>query len=197
MRVHSRWYRARTRSPEEVAGALAFIAWRVARAMLARMRRAGFTLEAGPRYFDFLSEALAFAIQVAWRVAYVRLDEAGRATFAAAVARRAAAILAENESELLGEAPRARIEARFIARVNQSFEDYGPFGHGPEGPDFGFLRCFASLLCEVVPEPDRPWVHDQVIAIEGPEAASTVARSLAGLLDPAPSRPRGRAAALP
>ena len=64
MRVHAHWFRDReVRSPDEVAGAMAIICWRIALAALARMRNAGFTLDAGPRYFDFLSEALAFAIQ--------------------------------------------------------------------------------------------------------------------------------------
>jgi hypothetical protein len=197
MRVHSRWFRPRARGLEESAGALAFVAWRVSRAMLERMRRAGFTLDAGPPYFEFLSEALVFALQVAWRVGYDRLDAAGRDAFATAAARRAAAILAGNEAELLGGADAARIEERFIARLNRRFDDYAPFGHGPAGPDFAFLRCFASFLAEVVPEPDRRWVHDQVIAIEGPEAAATIERALAGLLAPTPAAACSRRGALP
>lgn len=196
MRVHSHWFRgAAGRSAQEVAGAMAFIAWRVAHGMLARMRKAGFTLDAGPRYFDFLAEALAFAIQVAWRGACDRMDDADRAAFAQALATRAAAVLAENQSELLGEQASAEIEAQFIARLNRRFEEYAEFGHGPDGPGFTFLRYFASLACEVVPEPDRPWVHDQIIAIEGPEAAATIARALAGLLDTAPAPARRRAVA--
>lgn len=196
MRVHSRWFRPRARGIEEPAGALALVAWRVSRAMLERMRRAGFTLDAGPLYFEFLSEALVFSLQVAWRVAYDRMDAAEREAFATVAARRSAAILAGNEAELLGESKPERIEQRFIARLNRRFDDYAPFGHGPAGPDFAFLRCFASFLCEVVPEPDRRWVHDQVIAIEGREAAATIARALAGLLAAAPGAARGRRRAL-
>jgi hypothetical protein len=197
MRVHSRWFRPRTRGPEEPAGALAFVAWRVSCAMLDRMRRAGFTLDAGPVYFEFLSETLVFALQVAWRVGYDRLDPAERDAFATAAARRSAAILAGNEADLLGESEPAHIEERFIARLNRRFDDYAPFGHGPAGPDFAFLRCFASFLCEVVPEADRRWVHDQVIAIEGPEAAATIARALAGLLAKGPAAARSRHGVLP
>ena len=53
-----------------MAGALAFITWRVAQNMLKSMRRADFDIDPGPQYFDFLAEAVAFAIQVAWRLAY-------------------------------------------------------------------------------------------------------------------------------
>ncbi|HEY4997727.1 MAG TPA: hypothetical protein VII36_01215 [Usitatibacter sp.] len=196
MRVHSRWFRrAASRGAPEVAGAMAFITWRVARSMLARMRKAGFTLDAGPRYFDFVAEALAFAIQVAWRVARERMDEAARDAFIHAIATRSAAILADNQSELLGEEASGAIEAQFIARLNLRFEEYAQFAHGPEGPDFAFLRYFASLVRDLAPESDRPWVHDQVIAIEGPEAAATVARALVDLLDESPPPRRAASSA--
>ncbi len=180
-----------------MAGAMAIISWRVARAMLARMRKAGFALEAGPRYFDFLSEALAFTIQLAWREACTRMDEPGRDAFAQALATRVASVVADNEAELLGDDAKGDIESRFVARINARFEEYAELGYGPEGPGFAFLRYFASLAAAIVAEPDRRWVHDQVIAIEGPEAAATVSRALAALLGEAgPSRPRRRAAPL-
>ncbi len=196
MRVKSHWFRpGRPKSPEEVAGAVAFIAWRIAQNMLKSMRKAGFDIDPGPQYFAFLAEALAFAIQVAWRLVYPRYDEAGRLAFMTALAHRAGEELAENESRLLGSEEPAAIKARFIARLNARFEEYAAFGHGPEGPDFAFLRYFASLLAELMPEKDRRWTSDQVIAIEGPEAAATVAKSLAGLFDTSPRRARGRSPA--
>jgi hypothetical protein len=195
MRVHSRWFRgAESRSAPEVAGAMAFIAWRVAQSMLARMRKAGFTVDAGPRYFDFIAEALAFTIQVAWRVARERMDESARDAFMHGIATRCAAILADNQSDLLGGQASDAIEAQFIARLNLRFEEYAEFAHGPEGPDFAFLRYFASLVRDLAPENDRPWVHDQVIAIEGPEAAGTVARALVDLLGESPPGASRRAA---
>lgn len=187
MRVHSRWFRSNgPKSPEVVAGALAAVAWRVARAMLARMRKADFDLGPGPAYFAFLSESLAFTAQIAWRVAWESMDEEGRVAFATALGRRMAAILAENESDLLGARPAPVVAAEFIDRLNRRFEEYAEFGFGADGPDFAFMRYFASLVIEVVPERERRWVHDQVIGIEAPEAAATVARALRGLLQAQP-----------
>ncbi len=184
MRQKVHWFRAQApRRPEEVAGALGLVLWGVSRRMLARLRHADFDIDAGPPYFAFLAEALAFAIQVAWRAAYGRYDDAGRAAFAQALAHDVARILAENEAELLGAEPVDAVRERFIALLNRRFEEYADFGCGPDGPDFAFLRYFASLLHDIVPEKDRAWIHDQAIALEGPEAAAMVARAVDGLLD--------------
>lgn len=194
MRVKARWFRAeRAKRPEEIAGAVAFIAFRVARNMLKNMRQATFDIEAGPAYFEFLAESLAFAIQAACRVAFPRLADDERLRFATALAHRAADHLAENESELLGLQPAHEIRAAFIERLNRRFAEYAELGYGGEGPHFLFLRYFASLVEPLVPEKDRRWTHDQLIAIEGPEAAATIAKSVAALFDTGPGRERRRA----
>ena len=196
IRVKSTWFKpGRAHTPEEVAGALAFITWRVAQNMLKSMRRADFDIDPGPQYFDFLAEAAAFAIQVAWRLAYPRFDDAGRLAFMTALAHRAGEELAENRSRLLGDLEPAAIKSAFIDLLNRRNEEYAEFGYGPEGPDFGFLRYFATVIAELMPEKDRRWTWDQVMAIEGPEAAATLAKSVAGLFDEAPRRPRRAASA--
>jgi hypothetical protein len=173
-----------------VAGALAFIAWRVAQNMLKSMRKAGFDIDPGPQYFDFLAEALVFAIQVAWRLVHPRYDDDGRLVFMTALANRTGEELAENRARLLGDGDTAAIKAGFIDLLNRRTGEYAEFGYGPDGPDFAFLRYFATLLAELMPEKDRKWTWDQVIAIEGPEAAATIAKSVAGLFDETPRRPR-------
>ena len=196
IRVKSTWFKpGRAHTPEEVAGALAFITWRVAQNMLKSMRRADFDIDPGPQYFDFLAEAVIFAIQVAWRLAYPRFDDAGRLAFMTALAHRAGEELAENRSRLLGDLEPAAIKSAFIDLLNRRNEEYAEFGYGPEGPDFGFLRYFATVIAELMPEKDRRWTWDQVMAIEGPEAAATLAKSVAGLFDEAPRRPRRAASA--
>lgn len=191
MRVKSQWFRpGRSHAPEEVAGALAFIAWRVAQNALKSMRKADFDIDPGPQYFDFLAEALAFSIQVAWRLVHPRYDDAGRVAFMTALANRTGDELAENRSRLLGEEGPAAIKSRYIELLNRRIAEYAEFGYGPEGPDFTFLRYFATVVSELMPEKDRRWTWDQVIAIEGPEAAASIAKAVKGLFDEAPRRPR-------
>ena len=67
MRIKSHWFRSdRPKSPEEIAGAAAFIAWRVAQNALKTMRSAKYELAPGPQYFAFLSEFLTFLTLVFW-----------------------------------------------------------------------------------------------------------------------------------
>jgi hypothetical protein len=197
IRIKSTWFRpGRPKTPEEMASALAFISWRVAQHMLKSMRKADFDIDPGPQYFDFLAEALAFAIQVGWRLVYARYDEAGRLAFMTALANRTGEELAENRARLLGDAEPAEIKSQYVVLLNRRIAEYADFGFGPEGPDFAFLRYFATLVSELMPEKDKRWTWDQVMAIEGPEAAATIAKSVAGLFDNAPGRrPRRPAAA--
>jgi len=58
-------------------------------------------------------------------------------------------------------------------------------------PGFAFVRYLGSRLEPTLPDKDRRWVLDQVMASEAPEAVAIVQRSLRELLDPAaPRRPR-------
>ncbi len=191
MRVKNTWFRpGRAHAPEEVAASLAFIVWRVAQNMLKSMRRADFDIDPGPQYFDFLAEAVVFSIQVAWRLVHPRHDDAGRLAFMTALANRTGEELAENRSRLLGDRDAAAIKADFIDLLNRRTAEYAEFGYGADGPDFAFLRYFATAVAELMPEKDKRWTWDQVMAIEGPEAAATVAKSVAGLYDETPRRPR-------
>ena len=79
MRVRSHWFKTdRPKSADEVAGAAAVIAWKVAQNALTTMRAAGFELVPGPRYFAFIEEFLAFLVVGGDRIAYARGDEAWR-----------------------------------------------------------------------------------------------------------------------
>ena len=117
-------------------------------------------------------------------------DDGGRLAFMTALANRTGEELAENRARLLGEPDAAAIKSGFIDLLNRRTAEYADFGHGPDGPDFAFLRYFATVVAELMPEKDRRWTWDQVIAIEGPEAASSVAKAVKGLFDETPRRPR-------
>lgn len=202
MRIKSTWFKpGAEHSPAEQASAMAFIVFRVGHQMLKRMRGAQFDIDAGAPYFAFLREALAFLLAVVDRIAAQRLPAEAREAFTVALVRHVARILAENETDLLG--PPAASEAghdeRFIDLVNTLFGHYADFGADPQAPDdgsfhpgFGFVRYLGHRLEPTLPEKDRRWVIDQVMAIEAPEALQIVQGAMRNLFDPAP-RPTRRA----
>lgn len=191
MRVKSRWFRAGRKSPQEIAGAAAFIAWRIAQNGLKKMRSAGYDLPPGAGYFDFAAGFLALLVVGADRIAYRTGDDEWRVAFITAMANRVGEILAENESELLADASAKDIKRRFVDLVNECAADCAGFAWDDAGPDYGFLRYFGHRIADVMRESDRTWAISQLIEIEAPDAAATLARGMAGLLDES-RRPRER-----
>lgn len=198
IRVKSRWFNSeRPKTTGEIAGATAFIVWRIAQQVLKNMRQADFDIAPGPRYFDFLSEWLVFLIQIADRMIYARKSADERYEFTSALANRVGEILADNRDDLLGEPMgEQRIDGckgSFIDLLNLRSIDYADFGFDAEQVDYGFRRYLADRLTWAVGERDAVWVHDQVMEIEAPQAVAAVCKGMRGLLDEEP-HPARRAA---
>jgi hypothetical protein len=196
LRIKSQWFKAQTpKSPQQTASALAFIVWRVAQNMLKQMRAAEFDIDIGAQYFAFMREVLVFLIQVVDRMAFDRMPEGIRSEFTPALVRRVAEILEDSENDLLG-LPASGQEshrAQFIDLFNARSNDYATFGHGPEGPDFAFVRYLGSRVTDLMIDKDRTWALDQIMAIEAPEAVATLQSAMQGVLstEPRPVRRHG------
>src|SRR5512137_2488306 len=103
MRIKSHWFRpGAAKSATDIAGAAAFIVFRIGQNALKNMRSAGYELPPGAPYFAFLAEFLAFLTAGADRIAHRRGDEAWRIEFTTAMANRLGEFLAGNEADLLG-----------------------------------------------------------------------------------------------
>ncbi|MGE5471996.1 MAG: hypothetical protein ACM3X0_14455 [Bacteroidota bacterium] len=193
MRIKNRWFRSELlRRPRDVAGGVAFIAWRIAQQALKNMRKADFEIDLGPAYFSFLAEWLIFLIQIADRLANARLTMDERQEFTTALANRLGQILEENRSDLLiPDTEVGSYKGRFIGLLNRRAADYACHDCPETGPDYAFRRQLANELLAVVGEADRIWVHDQIMEIEAPDAAATLRRGVLGLLDQEarPNRP--------
>lgn len=200
-RLKTQWFRhGGQRGADQQASAAAFIAWRVARHTADRTRHAGFDVEIGAPYFQFLREVLAFLVAVADRTAHARFDGAARIEFTAALVHHLARILQESQDEWLGPAPDGQPSHAdsFIDLVNELAAHYAEFGADPAAPvqpgrftpDFAFVRYLAHRLEPALPPQDRRWVQDQVIAVQAPEAVAMLQQSLADLFDPPRRAPR-------
>lgn len=193
LRIKNQWFNAeRPKSARETASAMAFIVWRVTQNMVKQMREARFDIDVGPQYFAFMREVLVFLIQAVDRLAFARMPAEQRAEFTTALVLRLADILEESELEWLGEpaAGQPSWRSRFIELCNEQADAYADFGHGPDGPDFGFVRYLGSRVESVMPEKDQRWVKDQLMAIEVPEALEMVQRGMQGVLSTEPRRKR-------
>jgi hypothetical protein len=195
MRIKSNWFKeGREHFPQEISDALAFVVSRIADNALKNTRKAKFEIEVGPQYLDFLAEFLLFLILVADRIAYRDLSEEDRTTFTGNLANRVAETYAENRSRLLAEDIKV-CKQRFIDLLNQRAGEYADFGYDEKGPEYGFYRYLAYCIGNVLSEEDANWVIDPMISYEAPEAVKMVEKTLRGLNEAEPRKPRRRAAA--
>jgi len=192
IRIKSNWFKeGREKTPQELAGAVAFIAWRIAENALKNMRRADFEVAIGQQYFAFLTEFLIFLVQVGDRIAYSRFTAEFRLGFTTELAQRVAETLADNQARLLGGTV-SEHKKSFIDRLNLRAGEYAEFEYGSDGPSFSFLRYLAHCMLEVVDERDKNWVADQMIAVEAPDAVAMVEKAMRGLLETEPRRRSAR-----
>ena len=192
IRIKSNWFKeGRQKTPQELAGAVSFIAWRIAENALKNMRKADFEVAIGEQYFNFLAEFLIFLEQVADRIAYRRFTAEFRLDFTTELAQRIAETLADNRSRLLG-GTIGEHNGNFIDQLNLRAGEYADFEYGDDGPSFSFMRYLAHCMLDVVDEPDKNWVTDQLITTEAPEAVEMVEKAMRGLLETEPRRRQPR-----
>ena len=192
MRIKSNWFKSgRKRTLPEIAGALAFVIWRIGDNALKNTRNAKFEIAIGTQYFSFLSEFLVFLIQVADRIAYRQLSAEDRLAFTSALANRVAETLAENQSRLVGNSFEIH-KQHFIDKLNQRAGEYAEFDYGINGPEFAFTRYLGFCIREVMDEKDANWVIDQMMSVAAPEAVEMVEKTMRDLFEAEPKQPRIR-----
>jgi hypothetical protein len=86
-------------------------------------------------------------------------------------------------------------QANFIDLLNRRAADYATFECAPDKPSYPLLRYLGLAVRELMLESDRPWVADQIMDIQAPEALGTLKKTVDGLLAPAPARREQRSVA--
>ena len=178
------------RSMTELAGVIAMLAWKLAIDSIKRMRQAEYDIDLGSAYFDFVCEFMIFLALAADRVAYRELTPEQRMEFTTALAQRIAVAIDDNRDMLLYDVAPGKVRQHMLDLFNKRGAEYADHGYTEAGPDFGFRRCFAACLQDVLPEKDRLWAVDQVMEIESPEAIKMLQKTLLGILHPESVRSR-------
>jgi hypothetical protein len=195
LRIKSNWFKeGREHSPQVISDALSFVVSRIADNALKNTRKSNFEIEVGPQYLDFLAEFLLFLILSADRIAYLQLSAEDRLIFTGNLANRVAETYAENRSRLLVDDLK-ECKQRFIDLLNQRAGEYADFGYDENGPDYGFYRYLAFCIGEIMTDADSGWIIDQMISFEAPEAIKMIEKTLRGLNEEEPKKPRRRAVA--
>jgi hypothetical protein len=185
IRIKDKWHQSRRNRPtpkslQDSAGALAFIGWRVALERAQHLNQEGFRYDSDIERVGVISEFVAFEIQLADRLAAGFLDDDEREMFINALGQRFADHIQDNLSDLDG--PRNYRDA-FISLLNERQDDYATLTFDDGEPGFDFLRYLGSKVLGVLGEDQtNRWVLDQIVAVEAPEIAENITKSVFNLL---------------
>lgn len=190
LRVKTVWFKnAGGRSSAEIASVLASTIWRLADNTVSNLSKWDCDIVTPERGMRILGELAAFLLHMSDRMVYGRIPEAERAQLIQAAGRRLAGIVQDNVREMFGD-DGFDYQANFIDLLNRRAADYATFECAPDKPSYPLLRYLGLTVRELMLESDRPWVADQIMDIQAPEALGTLKKTVDGLLSPAPAAPR-------
>ncbi|VAX06436.1 hypothetical protein MNBD_GAMMA25-1886 [hydrothermal vent metagenome] len=180
MRIKSRWSKKnKTHSVEEIAGAVAFILWRIATNGVLSLENEDYQTDSQQQRLDVITEFLAFSVHMTDRITIERFDENERVRFITELASKCAKHLEDNLRDVQG---KGDYRQAFIDTLNRRMADYVDFSYShEEGPSFNMKRFFGEQITKVLGERHSKWVSSQVMDIEVPEIMSHIKRAIPNL----------------
>jgi hypothetical protein len=180
VRIRSRWNdRKKERSLEEIAGALAFIEWRIAGQALLNLENEGFQTDTQLQRLEVLQELCAFLIHVTDRKVHADMPEEERQRFIIALALKLADTYHDNRVDAEGRGQDFR--KPFIELLNNRMADYADFRFENGAPGYAFKRYLGDCVTNSMGPRDSKWISDQVMEIEVPAMLKTLEKGLKDL----------------
>lgn len=180
MRVRSRWSKKdKTHSVEEVAGALAFIAWRIAGNAVLNLENNDYGTDTQSQRLDIMGEFLIFTVHIIDRMTIDRFTPEQRQAFMVELALKSAKHMQDNRRDIDGP---GEYKQAFIDLLNERLDEYSDCAYSEEdGASFVMRRLFGDHVTRQMGEKNQKWVTAQVIDIEVPEMCRTLDKSLPNL----------------
>ncbi len=184
LRIKSHWHDDDAeRSLEEIAGALAFISWRIAKDRAINLHGQDYIYESDEQRFSVITEYLIFQLQVVDRIALmsINLSDQDRQQLIVTLAKHLAGHLHDNSVDIFGPGDYV---GPFIARLNQRGNEYAQLNYTKEGPSYPFMRHLGYEIQQVMGESqENRWVIDQVMDRDGIEIDREIRRAMTNLFE--------------
>ena len=148
MRIKSRWSKkGKTHTVEEIAGAVAFITWRIATNCLLSLENNDFQTDTAAQRLEVMTEYLCFTVHMIDRMTIEKFDESERQRFMTELSIKCAKHIEDNKRDLIGPGD---YRQEFIDRLNQRMHDYADFQYNEDegGPSFPMRRFFGDRMTE-------------------------------------------------
>jgi len=181
LRIRSRWHDdSATRSWGQLASALAFNAWRIAKDKAIALHGANFVYETDEQRMEVIAEYLCFQVQVIDRLTHRVLNDDGRSKLVSLTARNLAGHMQENSEDLFGPGEYRRA---FVDRLNDRGREYAEYDLPEDGPSYPFYRHLGFEVQQIMgAAQENRWVIDQVMDRDGPEVWKQISRVVRDLL---------------
>lgn len=182
LRIKSHWHDDDAeRSLEEVAGAMAYIAWRIAKDKAIALHGERFIYDSDQQRMAVIGEYLYFQLQIVDRMVHGSMDEAQRRRLIVALAVKLAGHMQESSEEVMGPGDYGK---PFIDEMNARSAEYAELNFADDGPSYPFLRLLGHQIQRVMGEKEENrWVIDQVMDKDGWEVYKQWNRAVRDLLD--------------
>lgn len=179
LRIKSRWHNDDAeRSLEEIAGAIGYIAWRIAKDKAINLHGQDFVYADDRQRMDVIVEYLIFQLQLVDRLVKHRigLDDEQRQELIIASAKALAKHVQDNSVDLFGPGDYVK---PFIDRMNVRGAEYAEFAYDDDGPSYRFMRHMGFEMQQIMGDSgENRWVIDQVMDRDGYDVDRQIKRSL-------------------
>jgi hypothetical protein len=182
IRITSRWRaEGRPRSLQEIATALAFIAWRLALDRAINLHCERFVYRDDSQRLAVIQEYLVFLIQIADRLAHLSLEDTDRRDLIVALARKLVLHVQDNSQDLIGPGDYG---GAFLALLERRSDEYAEFALADDGPSYAFLRHLGFEIQTLMGGgQENRWVIDQVMDKDGWDAYKSFAKAFRDLFE--------------
>ena len=183
LRIKSYWHDEEgRRSLQDVAGALAFIAWRIATDKAINLHGQRFVYDGDGQRMAVIREYLYFEIQVVDRMVHDRLEQADRRDLIVQMALKLGEHIQDNSVDLFGPGDYGK---PFIEMLNTRSMEYAELGFSDDGPSYPFFRHLGHEIQVVMGErEENRWVIDQVMDRDGWEVYKQLSQAVRNLMEP-------------
>jgi len=182
LRVKSHWHNEDSeRSMQEIGGAIAFNAWRLALETTKSLNTEQFIFENDQQRLDVISEYLIFIIQLTDRLTHKMVNEEQRQALIGAIVLKSSEHLQDNSQDAFGEGD---YQSPFVALFNHRGGEYAEFKLTSEGPSYPFIRHLGFCVQQIMNVADENrWVIDQVMDIDAPKIYRQIRTIIYNLFD--------------
>jgi len=185
LRIKSHWHDdGSQRSSDEIAGAIAYIIWRIAKDKAINLHGEDFIYSDDRQRMDVIIEYVIFQLQITDRLANTRLgfEDDQRSELILATTKKLAAQIYGNSMDLFGEG--GDYIGDFVRLLNQRAGEYSEFNYTEDGPSYPFYRHFGYNMQLIMgDEGENRWVIDQVMDKDGPDVVKQLTRAIDNLFE--------------